>query len=110
MLKDEREKVRTLEEKACKEADHLTLQVRELRVKLSTSRMREEDYLRTISDMQKATDIKKSNNQVILDNLTTQNDKFKSELELIGKKMLKLSSKQQSQKPTTSKPRSSNRA
>ena len=62
MLKDEREKVRTLEEKAFKEADHLTLLVRELRVKLSTSRMREEDYLRTISDMQKAMDTKKSNN------------------------------------------------
>jgi len=109
VLKEEREKVRTLEEKACKEADHLTLQVRELRVKLSTSRMREEDYLRTISDMQKAMEIKKTNNQVILENLTTQNEKFKSELELIGKKMLKLSSRQQNQKPSA-KPRSSNRA
>ena len=52
-LKEESKKARDAEAKASKETDSLILQVRELRIKLSSSRMREEDSLRTIADMQR---------------------------------------------------------
>ena len=50
-LRQEKDRWLRLEEKNQKDKDILTLQIRELRVKLSTSRMREDDYVRTIEDM-----------------------------------------------------------
>lgn len=89
-LKEERVKVRDQEARAQKETDSLILQVRELKVKVSTSRMREEDSLRTIADMQRAMEYKKATNKNLLDKLTSQNDKFKDELETLGNQMSKL--------------------
>ena len=85
-LKEERVKVRDQEARAQKETDSLILQVRELKVKVSTSRMREEDSLRTIADMQRAMEYKKATNKNLLDKLTSQNDKFKDELETLDRK------------------------
>lgn len=62
MAKEEREKARKLEAKAVKESENLTLQVRELKVKLSTSRMREEESLRTIADLKKSIELRNANN------------------------------------------------
>ena len=78
-----------------KEIDSLILQTRELKVKLSTSRMREEDHLRTIEDMKRSMDLKKSNNQMLLDKLTLQNERFREELETIGQQMAKLTESKQ---------------
>lgn len=50
-LRQEKDRWLRLEEKNQKDKDILTLQIRELHVKLSTSRMREDDYVRTIEDM-----------------------------------------------------------
>ena len=47
--------------KAEKETESVLAQVRELKLKLSTSRMREEENLRTIADMQHSMEIKKAN-------------------------------------------------
>ncbi len=49
--RDDKQKTERLESKFQKEVDSLILQTRELKVKLSSSRMREEDHLRTIEDM-----------------------------------------------------------
>ena len=50
--------------------------MRELKVKLSTARMREEDYMRTIEDMQTSMALKKANNESLLAQLSMQNEKF----------------------------------
>ena len=63
----------------------MELAVRELKVKLESSKLRETDSLRIIADMQRAQELKKANNQSLLDKLTHQNQSFKDELELIGR-------------------------
>ena len=68
----------------------MIMQIREIKVKLGTSRMREEESLRTIADMQRAMDVKKATNQSLLEKLTTQNDRFKDELQILGNQMNKL--------------------
>lgn len=83
-LRQERDRYRRLEEKTQKEKESLVLQVRELRVKLSTSRMREEDYVRSIKDMQTSMELKKANNESLLAQLTHQNEKFQAELRHLG--------------------------
>ena len=50
---EEREQIRIHESRAKKEIDSLVLQVRELQVKLSTSRMREKDHVRKMDDMER---------------------------------------------------------
>ena len=40
-----------LEERHVREKDNLTLQIRELKVKLSTSRMREEESVRKVTEL-----------------------------------------------------------
>lgn len=62
LFKEEREKVRKLVERETREMDFLTIQIRELKCKLSTSRMREEDNMLTISELQRTMDEKKVNN------------------------------------------------
>ena len=68
-------------QKAEKETESVLAQIRELKLKLSTSRMREEENLRTIADMQHSMEIKKANHQMILNKLQSQNEKFKLELD-----------------------------
>ena len=50
-VKEERDKLRNLEEQNQRVKNNFTLQIRELKVKLSTQKMREEDNMRTIGEL-----------------------------------------------------------
>ena len=102
-LQEERSNVRGMEAKAVKDLQNLSLEVRELKVKLGTARMREEDNLRIIADMKCTMDLKKATNESLLERLTAQNENFKHELEQIGKQMQKMS------KSTLEKPKAEKR-